>query len=194
MAVFNAEIVVELQEVALKDKPQAMLEASAKGTVPVLCLDDRVIDESLDIMQWALAINDPDTWLGSYTDTQTTEAFALVKQNDGDFKHWLDKYKYSSRFPEHDERYYRNQCGGFLSTLETKLTGQPYLFGEKITFADIAIFPFIRQFSMVDQKWFEQCEYPALRKWLNALLDLTLFKQIMAKELADKTRVAAKSL
>ena len=187
MAVFKANISVNLQEVSLKDKPQAMLEASSKGTVPVLCLDDHVIDESLDIMKWALSINDPDQWLSAYTEAQADEAWQLVNCNDNEFKHWLDKYKYSSRFPEYEESYYRDQCDSFLAILETKLSRQAFLFGNSITFADIAIFPFVRQFSMVDQKWFEQCHYPALRIWLNSLLDLPLFKHIMAKDLANNS-------
>ena len=190
MAVFGSAIEVDLHEVSLKDKPAAMLAASSKGTVPVLCLPSQtsdektyqVIDESLDIMFWALNINDPNTWLSSYSESDKTFALALIDENDADFKGWLDRYKYADRFPEHSAEYYRQQCELFLSKLEHLLSQNDYLLATEATFADIAIFPFIRQFSIVDKAWFDQCDYPALRAWLNDLLASPLFIRVMEKQ------------
>ncbi|TNC79309.1 MAG: glutathione S-transferase [Oleiphilus sp.] len=190
MAIVGAHIAVTLHEVSLKDKPQAMLDASRKGTVPVLCLPDHtrddgatiVMDESLDIMLWALNIHDPEAWLSNYSETEKADAMALIHENDSDFKTWLDRYKYADRFPEHSASEYRAQCETFLAKLEQRITAKGGLISDKVTLADIAIFPFVRQFSMVDQKWFDQCHYPALRNWLNDLLTSPLFVQVMAKK------------
>jgi len=190
MAVFGSAIDVDLHEVSLKDKPAALLVASSKGTVPVLCLPSQsadeargqVIDESLDIMFWALNINDPNTWLSSYSESDKTFALALIDENDADFKDWLDRYKYADRFPEHSAEYYRQQCELFLSKLEHLLSQNDYLLATEATLADIAIFPFIRQFSIVDKAWFDQCDYPALRAWLNDLLASPLFIRVMEKQ------------
>lgn len=188
MAVFAADITITLHEVSLKDKPQAMLEASSKGTVPVLCLPGitdpcapEVIDESLDIMLWALNIHDPYTWLSGCAEAEKTQAMALIQENDTGFKMWLDRYKYADRFPEHNATYYREQCTPFLSKLDQAIQAHGALISTKVTLADIAIFPFIRQFSMVDKAWFERCPYPALRVWLNDLLRSPLFIRVMEK-------------
>lgn len=183
MAIFKAGIQVQLHEVSLKNKPQSMLDISAKGTVPVLCVEDSVIDESLDIMLWSVKINDPDGWFSRYSELDQQNALRLIEENDHDFKLWLDKYKYADRFPEQTADYYRQQCDTFLSKLESSLHSRAFLLSSKITLADIAIFPFIRQFSMVDKKWFDQCEYQKLKIWLNSLLNLPLFIQIMDKKL-----------
>jgi glutathione S-transferase len=182
MAIFYAGIPVELHEVSLKNKPRSMLEVSANGTVPVLCVGDRVIEESLDVMLWALERNDPDGWYATLTDSEKNTAMQLIEENDNDFKPWLDKYKYADRYPEHSADYYRQKAEVFLKRLEQRLLLQPCLFGAKPSLADMAIFPFIRQFSMVDKHWFEQCEYQQVRNWLNALLALPLFSKVMAKQ------------
>jgi len=189
MAVFGSAIDVDLHEVSLKDKPAAMLAASSKGTVPVLCLPSQsadearghVIDESLDIMFWALNINDPNAWLSSYSESDRAFALALIDENDADFKDWLDRYKYADRFPEHSVEYYRQQCELFLSKLEHLLSQNDYLLAADATLADIAIFPFIRQFSMVDKAWFDQCDFPLTRRWLSRLLASPLFERVIAK-------------
>ncbi|MEQ8407549.1 MAG: glutathione S-transferase [Gammaproteobacteria bacterium] len=181
MAVWSAGIPVQLEEVALKDKPQAMLELSSKGTVPVLVDGDAVIDESLDVMRWALKQNDPDNWYADLTEAELSKSLALIAENDSDFKHWLDRYKYADRHPEHSEEYYRSQGEVFLEKLEAILQQRSYLIRDEMTFADIAIFPFIRQFSMVDKEWFEQSSYPAVNAWLAFLLDLPLFGRVMQK-------------
>lgn len=181
MALFNSDIKVELREISLKNKPQAMLDVSSKGTVPILVAEDEVIDESLDIMLWALTINDPDGWISQYSETSNTTALQLITRNDEEFKAWLDKYKYADRHPEFSQEYYRDKCGIFLQELETALQKNPHLMGQTISLVDIAIFPFVRQFAMVDSKWFEQCHFPGIRNWLNGLLGLPLFTRVMAK-------------
>ncbi len=181
MALFNSDIQIDIHEVSLKNKPRAMLELSSKGTVPVLVVDDQVIDESLDIMLWALNINDPDGWYADYSEAEKSHAMQLITQNDEEFKGWLDKYKYADRHPEFSQDYYREKCEVFLQVLETALEKSAYLMGETISLADIAIFPFIRQFAMVDKNWFDQCAQPGIRNWLNSLLDLPLFTHVMAK-------------
>ncbi len=182
MAIFTAGIDVELREVALKNKPQAMLDVSRKGTVPVLCDGTNVIDESLDIMLWALAISDPDQWYSRYSETEKTTAMQLIEESDNDFKKWLDKYKYADRHPEHEPEYYRGKCEIFLAKLDNILQKQTHLITSRITLADIAIFPFVRQFSSVDRDWFDQCDFKALRIWLDTLLELRVFKRVMAKQ------------
>ncbi len=182
MAIYSAEIPIRLEEVSLKDKPRAMLEYSNKGTVPVLVDGDKVIDESLEIMQWALEHNDPDNWYVSLSQEELNNSHKLIRDNDGEFKTWLDRYKYADRHPGHSQEYYRSQCDSYLQRLETVLQQQPCLIKHEITFADIAIFPFVRQFSMVDQKWFAQGPYPNLNRWLTSLLDLPLFVRVMAKK------------
>jgi glutathione S-transferase len=186
MAIFTAGIEVELREVSLKNKPQDMLDVSRKGTVPVLCDGTKVIDESLDIMLWALAINDPDQWCSRYSETQKATAMQLIDENDNDFKNWLDKYKYADRHPELEPEYYRHQGTNFLAKLDNNLQKQRHLITSAITMADIAIFPFVRQFSMVDREWFDQCDFKALRIWLDKLLEMPVFKLVMAKQ--EKTR------
>ena len=179
MALQYASIDVELREVLLRDKPGAMLAASAKGTVPVLVLPDgRVIDESVDVMRWALAQRDPDGW---WQEDLEAETKSLVQQNDFVFKKFLDRYKYADRYPEHPQSYYRNKACNFLQLLEQKLTTGPYLLSGKPTFSDVAIFPFVRQFAFVDKAWFDRAPYPKLQNWLRVFLDSDLFLGVMTK-------------
>ena len=186
MALFNSDIEVNVHEVSLKNKPRAMLDLSSKGTVPVLLVDDNVIDESLDIILWALAKNDPDNWCSQYSETEKQYAMQLIRQNEEEFKAWLDKYKYADRHTEFSQEYYRQNCENFLQILETTLQSNTHLMSENITLADIAIFPFIRQFAMVDKNWFDHCIYPAVRYWLNSFLDSALFIRVMAKTAETK--------
>ncbi|NKB36855.1 MAG: glutathione S-transferase [Gammaproteobacteria bacterium] len=180
MAIAAANIRCELREVSLSDKPEQMLTLSSKGTVPVLQLEDgRVIDESLDVMQWALKQSDPESWLnGECGDTQT-----LIAMNDGEFKAYLDRYKYHVRYPEQSQLVYREKAEEFLQLLENKLEVQKgqALLAEKPGLADIAIFPFIRQFSRVDMNWFGDCSYSLTRQWLHNLEATDRFKLIMKK-------------
>lgn len=175
MAIAISGIQVELREVVLRDKPQSLLDISPKATVPVLLTaDNTVIDESLDIMRWALNQSDPDNWLNTIN-------HELIANNDGQFKHWLDRYKYADRYPEHSEQFYRQQGEKTLLILEQILAKTSYLSGDNITFTDIALFPFIRQFSFVDNTWFEQATYPKLQQWLSIFLNSTLFQTTMYK-------------
>lgn len=176
---------VQLREVVLKDKPTQLFSASAKGTVPVLVLpNDKVIDESLDIMLWALTQqgnqregHEPTkAWL-----KQSQPMIELIRQHDNEFKPWLDKYKYADRYPELDQLAYRGRAELFVTQLENRLNQQDYLFGKKPELADYGIFPFIRQFASVDKSWFEQSPYPCTRKWLNTLVSSSLFTSVMQK-------------
>lgn len=169
---------VQLREILLKEKPQELLQISPKGTVPVLQLSNgEVLDESLEIMVWALSENDPEHWLND----NIHQSLTLIDENDFEFKAWLDKYKYADRFPENTETFYRQQCEDFLVKLEQRLKQHTYLFSNNISLADMAIFPFIRQFSGVDKTWFEQAPYPHLQHWLDNLVSSQLFISIMEK-------------
>ncbi len=171
----------ELREVQLRDKPPAMLTASPKGSVPVLVLPDgQVIDESWDIMQWALQQNDPDNWLG-HNSQYLAAAAELVAINDGNFKAALDRYKYADRYPEHPQSDYRATGEEFLQELETRLQAHPYLLGDACSIADAALIPFVRQFAAVDQAWFDQSPYPKLRSWSETLINSDLFNAAMQK-------------
>ncbi|MGB0459238.1 MAG: glutathione S-transferase [Porticoccaceae bacterium] len=178
MAIAYASITLELREVALANKPAAMLAISPKGTVPVLQLSDRVIDESVEVMRWALSQSDPENWLAS--DSQQEQS-TLIDENDNEFKQWLDKYKYWDRYPEQSQQDYRKKAEKFLSNLELRLQHNSYLLGNNICMADIAIFPFIRQFAFVDKPWFDDADYPSVQRWLNQFLQSKLFEQVMVK-------------
>lgn len=182
MAIRYAQIRVELREIQLKNKPREMLDCSPKGTVPVLVLENgQVIDESMDIIHWALSIQDPDNWALTQSDKERQLANQLIQQNDTDFKLWLDHYKYADRHPEKPAYYYRTEGEIYLKRLNELLSQHLYLVGNQISYADIAILPFIRQFAFVDINWFEQSPYPALQKWLNNLLHTDLFTKVMLK-------------
>ena len=180
MALKKSGVVCELREVSLRKKPESMIIISPKGTVPILQLcDETVLDESLDIMRWALGLRDPDNWL-----EKIDEAQVLIDELDQVFKKDLDKYKYFSRYPKHTQTYYRGQCEKFLTMLEERLiahNGQG-LSNKRTTFSDIAVFPFIRQFSFVDKTWFNQTPYSLLKSWLKQHLESELFLSIMHKE------------
>lgn len=178
MALSYAEIAVEIREISLREKPAHMLQVSPKGTVPVLVLPDgTVIDQSLDIMHWALEQHDADGWLRA--DLEQTKL--LIAENDGAFKQSLDRYKYADRYPEHAAEYYREQGEQFLTVLEQHLQKHDFLMRDTVSMADIAIFPFIRQFAAVDQPWFEASHYVKLRQWLTTLVESSLFECVMAK-------------
>lgn len=179
MALYYAGVQVELREILLRDKPASMLAASTKGTVPVLLLPEGVVlDESYEVMRWALEQSDPDQWWDS---SLTAEVDALIQQNDGSFKVCLDHYKYADRYPEHAVEYYRSQAEIFLTVLEKKLTAGVYLFGDNVSISDVAIFPFIRQFAFVDKDWFDQAPYPKLQHWLSDFLASEIFSAVMDK-------------
>lgn len=167
---------VRLREVLLKDKPEEMVAISPKGTVPVLLDGDAIIDESLAVMRWALAQNDPENWLNISDSAET-----LVTENDGSFKHNLDRYKYSTRYENADPQVHREAGLAFLQKLESLLEKTPFLAGETRGFVDIAIFPFVRQFRIADPAWFDQAPIPKVRDWLNDLTASDLFSAVMKK-------------
>ena len=174
LALAISEAPYVLREVHLARKPAAMLDASRKGTVPVLVLaDGTVIDESIQIMRWALVRNDPEGWLERDDTT-------LIDRNDGSFKHDLDRYKYPDRH-QSDALTHRQRAMEFLILLDERLSGQPYLCGSKRGIADMAILPFVRQFAAVDSEWFVAQPIPHLQKWLADHLSSTLFSAVMAR-------------
>lgn len=178
LAIKASGIAVELREVVLAEKPDELLHISPKGTVPVLELPDgQVIDESVDIMQWVLQKSD----LKNYLSADINEINNLISINDNDFKQHLDCYKYADRFPEHSYEYYRKQCEKFLQQLENRLSNRLYLVTNEASMADIAIFPFIRQFVFVDKVWFDEAEYKKLNEWLTKMLESELFNKVMTK-------------
>jgi len=182
LAITSSNIHTELREVVLKDKPASLLALSSKATVPVLLTTGgKVIDESLDIMLWALQQHDPDNWQHNLSDAQQRISQQLIENNDGEFKFYLDRYKYADRYPEHTELHYRQQGEKTLAKLESLLNNNGCLLGANWTLADIAVLPFIRQFAFVDKDWFDQSPYPAVRHWLDDFLKSDLFKRIMLK-------------
>ncbi|MGR6871561.1 glutathione S-transferase [Pseudomonas sp. HK3] len=171
---------VELREVVLKDKPQAMLDISPKATVPVLQLSDgRVIEESIEIMQFVVSQNESVS-RKLYPLNQRSEIDALITTNDGEFKWALDRYKYADRFEE-SEVFYREKGETFLAQLNQRLSQHTCLFSDEVSLADLAIFPFVRQFAHVDKNWFENSEYAHLKDWLEHWLATPLFIDSMHK-------------
>jgi glutathione S-transferase len=180
MALHQAGVVCEIVEVSLRDKPPALIGLSPKGTVPVLqTREGHVIEESLDIMRWALEQNDSDGWLRSCAHD---EHLAMLEANDGAFKQWLDRYKYFERYPEQPQAYYRDEAVRVqIDRLESRLSQYPYLGGATPCLTDAAIFPFVRQFAAVDPGWFTAGPWSATQGWLERWLASAVFVAIMAK-------------
>ena len=177
MALYHSKINYEHREILLRNRPNILYQLSPKGTVPVLELPSGdVIDESFDIMKWALSINDPEMWF----DKNKEEQLHLIKLNDDKFKKWLDKYKYHVRFPEYPLEYYRKECEKILDIYENRLKDKSFFFGATISLADVAIMPFIRQFSNVDIGYFNN-RFTFLSKWKQSLTSLEIFSKMMNK-------------
>jgi len=175
MALLLNKVQVQLREVVLKDKPPSLLDFSAKGTVPVLVISEQlIIDESREILDWAIQQAENPAF-----DLPCRDQQSLVAHNDNQFKGILDQYKYFDRHPQQPQQEYRRQGEVFLALLEQRLIHCQYLFSPQIGYADIAIFPFIRQFANVDRKWFDQADYPQLQAWLARLIDSEAFGQVM---------------
>ncbi len=175
LAIAYSGIQVELREVELKNKPAELLDISPKATVPVLqCMDGTIIDESRDIMHWALQQHDPDNWLKSMN-------HPLIDENDTAFKKNLDRYKYADRFPEHPQTHYRECAELFLEKIEKSLKNHTFIQNNQLSFVDIAIFPFIRQFYFVNTAWFESAPYAHLNLWLQTFLSSDIFLKTMPK-------------
>lgn len=184
LALRYAGVPVQIVEVSLKAKPAEMLALSPKGTVPVLALEDRVIDESLEIMHWALAQHDPEDWRLSTAPSAQARMAALIAENDQVFKVHLNRYKYAERYPEAPMEHYRGQGEAFLARLDGLLQQRRYLLAEHPSLADMALLPFVRQFAHVDREWFAQTPHGALQRWLREWLESPLFVGVMAKSLA----------
>ncbi len=174
MAIAVSETPVRLREILLRDKPDQMLAASSKGTVPVLVIGDTVIDESLDVMDWALSKRDPEGWLAR-------KDSALIAESDGPFKHHLDRYKYSTHYEDADADTHRAAGFEFLQKLEAQLVENHYLHSGKRGFTDIAIFPVVRQFRIADKEWFDTAPIPNVQRWLKALMESDPFTSVMEK-------------
>lgn len=181
MALRYSGVEVNIVEVSLKAKPAEMLALSSKGTVPVLSVDGRVIDESLEIMRWTLAQNDPQNWLLKDDPRGQQRSAALIEENDQVFKVHLNHYKYAERYPEQPMAFYRAEGEAFLRKLDELLEGCDYLLAEHPSLADVALMPFIRQFAHVDREWFAQTPYVRLQAWLQRLIESDLFTSIMKK-------------
>ena len=176
MAISHVKIKIELREVYLQKRPQELYNISHKGTVPVLILlDNVVIDESIDIMKWALRQSSSD-WYCHDIALQNE----MINHNDSEFKQFLDKYKYHDRHPENTLKFYRDKCAEILSHYEALLEKNSYLLANYIQLVDVAIFPFVRQCANVDRDWFAS-SFPYLEKWLENWIQSELFIRIMAK-------------
>jgi UPF0176 protein len=180
LALRQAQTPYTLHEVVLRNKPAALLALSPKGTVPVLHLPDgRVLEQSLDIMRWALAHHDPAGWL---TQAPAEAIQALIDTNDLQFKPLLDRYKYPERHPEQTQAAYRDQAVAcMLTPLDQRLQTSRHLLSDQTSLADMALLPFVRQFAQVDRAWWDDAELPALRQWLHTLVSSELFEAVMAK-------------
>ena len=166
---------VSLHEILLRDKPDAFLATSPKGTVPVLDTGDGMIDESLDVMRWALAQSDPQNWL-----KMPDAGFELITKADGPFKAALDRYKYHVRHMDGTREAAQAEGATFLWTLDAMLEGQDWLYGTQ-SLADMAILPFVRQFANTDPAWFDAQDWQNLRRWLDTFTASDAFAAVMHK-------------
>lgn len=180
LALQAAARTVELREIELKAKPQELLDASPKATVPVLVLPDGVLEQSLEIMIWALRLNDPMQWLPK-SESSMAEVMSLIADNDGNFKHHLDRYKYPHRYQLDSGLTDRDAGAEFLASLNQRLSQRPYLCSESWGLADAALAPFIRQFAHTDKHWFGTQNWPLLQQWLASFEASDSFNAVMKK-------------
>ena len=211
LAIYKSKQAVELRDVVLTNKPTEMLTASPKGTVPILVLGSSkespltVIDESLDIMLWALGGSDPGNLLRAETlddaetlnntegvngagtkndikpSTRLTDILSLVNQFDHEFKSCLEAYKCAKRYHETNLQDCRQACEEHIQNLEQRLNTHKYLMDEHESMADIALLPFIRQFARIERQWYLQSPYPQLKRWLDQYLQSVMFTKVMTK-------------
>ncbi|MFT4520193.1 MAG: glutathione S-transferase [Halioglobus sp.] len=192
LGILLAQQSVLIRAVVTKNKPAEMLALSPKGTVPVLVITHAegdknqqpkltIIDESVDIMLWALTLNDPQNVLQADDSSKLETMLELIRRNDKEFKPNLEIYKRGRRFHKESEVTDRQRCEVFIAELEEKLQGSDYFMGDQASLADYALLPFVRQFARVDRKWYLQSPYPRLRDWLNRHLQMPLFTKAMAK-------------
>ena len=182
-ALLSSDVDVELREVVLKDKPSEFLKVSNSGTVPCLQSSDNIMDESIDIMIWALKKNDPDGWLD-----MPDEGYGLIDEVEKKFKPHLDKTKYASRYSKIDTTISRRLAIDYLINFDKKIEGQ-FLFGNQPKLADVAIFPFVRQFANIDINWFNEFQWKKLKDWLDFFLGSKMF--IKSQKKFDQWRLDA---
>ena len=178
MALILASKKCELREILLKNKPEEMLKISSKGTVPVLQFQDRVLDESLDIISWAMEPHAPSVHI--YSEAEELLSLKLIQLFDSNFKHHLDRYKYSSRY-DVDPKEHQQECKIILENLEAEINPSPWIFGKQISLLDISILPFIRQCKIANPNWFFAQNFPKLIDLLNYFENSKLFDQAMQK-------------
>lgn len=172
-------IKVEIREVVLRNKPEALLRLGGRSSVPQMICEQGVrYPESMDIIRWAMARKQN---ANIYSKPQEREIAAWLFQTDHRFKFWLDKYKYADRHPDFSQEYYRSQGERFLRRLESKLSKQAFLLGDEMSMADVLVFPFIRQFRGVDNTWFDQSQYTSVKLWLNQIIEDKTFEKVMIK-------------
>ncbi len=182
IALLLSEQTIIIRAISLKNKPLAMLEASPKGTVPVLILaDGTVIEESIDIMHWALRQNDPNNLLSQAQPDTHQAIIALIQRGDDQFKHPLEQYRAAKRYHRDTELKWRQQCEVFIQELEQRLTDNGFFIGNSVSLADYAFIPFMRQFGRVDRKWFATAPYPKVKAWLSTQLQSQLYARMMKK-------------
>ena len=178
LALKLANIQCELREVRLNNKPKHMLEVSPKGTVPILILEDKVIDESIDIINWALDQNN--IFEGNISSEQIITTEAIIETFDNKFKYHLDRYKYSNRYENADKKFHQKKCFDILIDVEKLISNENWFFGNKLNKLDISILPFLRQFRIADPDWFDSLkEIPKIQKLLYNFLESNYLKQIM---------------
>ncbi|NQY87148.1 MAG: glutathione S-transferase [Colwellia sp.] len=182
IAIYKAKQTVMLRDIVLNNKPEEMITASPKATVPVLVLTGgTVLAESLAVMLWALNETDPDNLLHSQNESVLAEMLALITTFDDDFKACLEKYKCAKRYRETNVVECRGVCEQYLELLESRLSSHLFLMSNTESLADIALLPFIRQFARVERQWYLQSPYPKVRQWLNNYLQSPMFTKVMAK-------------
>jgi glutathione S-transferase len=187
IAIYYAKQNVALRDIVLSNKPDEMLVASPKGTVPVLVEEWKtgqvnVIEESLDVMLWALNKSDPDNLLNSDEPFYLSDMLALISIFDNEFKACLEKYKCAKRYHETSLLQDRQACEKYIEALEARLQENDFFFSATTSLVDIALLPFIRQFSKIERQWYIQSPYPKLRAWLNHYLQSRMFSKVMAKQ------------
>ncbi len=182
MAIYKSKQTVVLRDLVLTNKPAEMLTASPKGTVPVVVLaNGTVVEESLDVMLWALKVTDPDNLLHIHDEKMLSAMLSLIRDFDHGFKGCLEQYKCAKRYREDNIEERRAVCEQYLQQIELRLTQQLFLMSDKESLADIAILPFIRQFARVERQWYLQSPYPKVKQWLNSYLQSLMFTKVMAK-------------
>jgi glutathione S-transferase len=188
IAIYKANQQVFLRDVILSNKPAAMLASSPKGTVPILVLGEHnesqhslVIEESLEIMLWTLADNDPSDLLFADDPDALPEMLSLIARFDDEFKVCLEQYKCAKRYRESNLTDCRQTCEPFIAELEGRLVQHPFIMSAKESLVDIALLPFVRQFARVERQWYLQSPYPKVRQWLNNYLQSVMFTKVMAK-------------